>query len=531
LDRPSDEKGATRAAQGFSRRAFFKDAAAAGLVAASANSLWRLNGLAAAGSPGSVVPADWQQFDSAIQDAMQTFGMVGVAVAVVNTAGTLYQNTFGVRDLASGAAVTPQTLFRIGSLTKSLTSMLAATFVDGGTVSWDQRVKEVWPDFRTPNDELTKALRVRDLLGMDTGLGETAASGAHYDYPTALEVLQSLAFLPVLNPPYTEWFYNNPVYTSGGYVPLLGYGVSAEDLLPAYSQKMQERVFGPAGMVSARIADDPRPYTDDYATGHTVDFVEGVAAVPWASIGNLAPTGGALANLADMATYVRLQLGRGVSTTGTRVVSATNLMECWRPHIDVPMTPTDGPDLVRASYGMGWFPYTYVNDRRLIWHSGFYDGFGSFAGFLPDDNLGLIVLSNMSVTSTDYFYRYVLNLLLNKSFGISAAGNDAAVAAYQSGTGHLSDLAAQAGPVDRTAIAPFLGYFNHGYRLSFDAGGALRLRFGARAPRIMAMPDGSYVEASGPFVGTGIRFSTDGYGRPKMAIEDAENLIWEGGLE
>jgi hypothetical protein len=77
--------------------------------------------------------------------------------------------------------------------------------------------------------------------------------------------------------------------------------VAAGDLQSAYARLVQERVLGPTGMGSARIGDDPRPYTDDYATGYAPDFVEGTAALPWVPIGSFAPAGVGLASLTDMA--------------------------------------------------------------------------------------------------------------------------------------------------------------------------------------------------------------------------------------
>jgi CubicO group peptidase (beta-lactamase class C family) len=224
--------------------------------------------------------SEWQPFDQAVQAAMQTFGMVGAAVGVVTADGTLHSQTFGVRDRDSGAPVTPATLFRVGSATKSMTSLLLATFVDDGTLAWDQPVIDVWPDFRAPTDDLTTTLRVRDLMGMATGLSESAAVGLHYDYPSALDVMHGMAYLPVLTPPYTEWFYNNAVAAVAGYLPLIHQGVPPDQLERTYARLLQERVFGPAGMATARLADDPRPYTDDYATGHGPDFVDGMAAEP-----------------------------------------------------------------------------------------------------------------------------------------------------------------------------------------------------------------------------------------------------------
>src|SRR5262249_35096998 len=70
--------------------------------------------------------ADWSAFDRAMEAATQTFGIVGAAAAVVNAAGLVHQHTFGVRDRATGAPVTPSTLFRVASTTKSMSALLVA---------------------------------------------------------------------------------------------------------------------------------------------------------------------------------------------------------------------------------------------------------------------------------------------------------------------------------------------------------------------------------------------------------------------
>jgi CubicO group peptidase (beta-lactamase class C family) len=206
---------------------------------------------------------DWPAFDAAVQTAMSTFDMVGAAVAVVSADGILHAQTFGVRDRASGAPVTPATLFRVGSTTKSMTSLLLATFVDEGLVDWDQPVIDLWPDFRAPTEALTTSLRLRDLLGMDSGLGEPPAVELHFGDPDALGLLRSIAVLPILGPPGTQYFYNNTVYAAAGYLPPLRQGVAPEELQAAYAQLLQERVFGPAGMDGAHLGDDPRPSTAD----------------------------------------------------------------------------------------------------------------------------------------------------------------------------------------------------------------------------------------------------------------------------
>jgi CubicO group peptidase (beta-lactamase class C family) len=119
---------------------FLKGAVAVGVAVAAAASLDGPLSIVRASSLSAVLPFDWQQFDAAVQSAMQTFDMVGAAVAVVAADRTLHGQTFGVRD--SGAPVTPATLFRVAS-TNSMMSLLVATFVDDGTLSWDQPLRDL----------------------------------------------------------------------------------------------------------------------------------------------------------------------------------------------------------------------------------------------------------------------------------------------------------------------------------------------------------------------------------------------------
>ena len=116
----------------LSRRTLLQGAAAAGLGAATTALLGRPIQVAEAAPAVKTEDRAWRPGDDAVRAAMRTFDMVGAAVAVVTSAGIWHSRTFGVRDRAMGAPVTPQTLFRVGSTTKSMTALLVATFVDEG---------------------------------------------------------------------------------------------------------------------------------------------------------------------------------------------------------------------------------------------------------------------------------------------------------------------------------------------------------------------------------------------------------------
>jgi CubicO group peptidase (beta-lactamase class C family) len=367
---------------------------------------------------------------------------------------------------------------------------------------------------------------VRDLFGMATGITEPPAlSATHQGDPTAAQLLQSVVNLPVEHPPGTTWFYNNTVYALGGYLPALHQGVAPSDLEAVYIQQMQERVYGPAGMATARIADDPRPVVDNYASGYGPDLGGRRRVMSFGPVGSYDPVGGTLATLTDMAAYVRMQLREGVSIDGGRVVSAANLAECWRPHIDVPTSPDLDPDAVSSGYAMGWIRETFRDGTSLVWHNGGIDGFTTWIGFLPERDIGLVVLNNMNPTSIGpFFYAAVLTLLLNE-YGLNAGVGPKVDAAYEQAADQLLDLGKQTVPTDRGAIAPYLGSYQGGYRVVMR-GGEAQIRIGPRVLPLAAMPDGTYVMSGGLIAGVPVRFVGAADDAPRMELVGLETVRW-----
>ncbi len=162
-------------------------------------------------------------------------------------------------------------------------------------------------------------------------------------------------------------------------------------------------------------------------------------------------------------------------------------------------------------------------------HIGVIDGFECIIAFLPDDDVGLVVLTN-TLPGSSAFVTNVLNLLLEQRFHLAAGRDAALIGKYQDTTGQLADQAAQAVPVDPAAIAPYLSFYEKGFRLAFDTAGALRLYLQNRAWRVLGQPDGSYVIGSGVLAGTAMSLSRDAVGVPQMELEDYATVRWQSGL-
>jgi CubicO group peptidase (beta-lactamase class C family) len=294
---------------------------------------------------------------------------------------------------------------------------------------------------------------------------------------------------------------------------------------------MQDRIFTPAGMAGSRIADDPRGLVDDYSSGHVFDLrAKAQTLLPFGSIGAHAPAGAALASFADMASWVQMQLRQGTSVNGARVVTAANLAECWRGGAVVPFSPNTEPDALRQYYCMGWQRLEFKDGTILMWHNGAIEGFTSYMGFLPQHDLGIVVLNNMNFAPTGIgFYTYVVALLLSGRFGLNHRVTEKAIAFSDSGLDGLQQLGRRAERVDFRAVAPFFGYYADGYSLVRE-GADLVLRIGSRVMPLAAMPDGTYVIAGGLILGTAVKLAREADGTPHLEIVGVQTVRRTTGL-
>ena len=469
-------------------------------------------------------PIDWTAFDRAVQIGFDHLRLVGAAVAVVSSTQVLHTIILGSRTRVPRRPVTPSTRFLVGSTTKAMSSALVATYVDDGVVGWDQKAVDAWSGFRAPTDELTRSLTIRQLLGMATGIHDHPHTGLHEGDYTPDDILQSLVNLPVIDPPGRAFYYQNGVYSAGAFLPLLASGVSPADLSAAYADAMRTRIFEPAGMSGAAISSDPRDGSADFATGYGYDLTGTPTELPYAPLGGTAPAGSAMANLADQGAFVRLQLRRGLSVTGRRVVSEANLAECWKPGVAIDLQPVRelDPDDLEQRYALGWFHETFTDGTTLLQHGGNIDGFSSLNAFLPEHDLGLVVLTNQDGGAfRDY---YVLNLLLNQ-LGLNLGAPAKALAGMDKRLSALAELRKQSTAVDLKAVDPYLGYYERGYSL-IRQGREVQIRLASRVWPLRQTGDGQYIIAHSlsPILGNPIKLSRGIDGTPQLEIVGYETV-------
>lgn len=477
-------------------------------------------------------------FDRAVRTAFETFGVMGASVALVQGDRIVYNEGLGRRDLG-GEPVDPRTRFRIGSNTKSMTSLLLARYVDDGLASWDAPVVELWPGFVGPTPELTRSLTLHQLLGMGSGIAEpeTIEFFASAGDTDPEELLRSISSLEVIGADNEKYAYNNTLVAAAPYLVMLADGTAPADLAERYAADLAALVFRPIGMNDALVTADPRPFGADAATGYQRDLAQQPQPVPFVSIGGFAPAGSVLASSTDMANYLITQAQLGTAPGGARVASEENVRRTHQPGVLVPPDSLNAlpsallGDTQQTSYALGWFDARFTDGERMLWHAGGIDGFGSLMGFLPQHRLGFVALTNTEPSISGLFNFSVQASFLDQLLGLNAEIPALLDTVPPAQRRQQLDALAATRPVDRSAVKPYLGRYEEGFVLT-RKDEELQLAHDIRRVRVRATADRkAYLILDGPSIlqGRTLTLATDDAGTRTLTIAGFEPVSWLSG--
>ena len=340
----------------------------------------------AAAQPARAPAASLRGLDQYITATMPDWGVPGVAVAVVKDDRIVYSRGFGVRRLDDTSRVTPETMFAIGSITKSFAAAALGILVDEGRIGWRDPVVSRLPGFAMATPEATAGTTIEDLLSHRTGLpGENVVFWGS-DVGRA-EVVRRIRFLPLAYPPRTTFEYQNLAFvTAGEIVPAIT-GTSWDDFVA-------ERVFRPLGMSRSTTRVSEVSKFGNVATAHAPRNGK-VAPISLLNLDNAGPAGSIVSSSLDMARYARLQLQRG-TLEGTRILTDSTVRQLHAGRTIVPVQSGIGlafPDAHLIQYGLGWFIQDY-HDHLIVTHGGQTDGMHANLLLAPELGLGIVVLTN-----------------------------------------------------------------------------------------------------------------------------------------
>jgi CubicO group peptidase (beta-lactamase class C family) len=334
----------------------------------------------------------FQGFDAFVEAEMKQWKVPGLSIAVIKDGNIVLIKGYGYRDVQKKLPVTTRTLMPIGSNTKAFTASVLGTLVDEKKLDWDEPVRSYMPDFRLSDEVAERLTTARDLMSHRTGLPrhDSLYYGRSY---TRQELYSRLRYLDFNKTFRQRWQYNNLMVMTAGILAERITNRTWEDLV-------RERVFVPLGMTRSNftIADITR--SDDYSIPY--GDVAGVStAIPFRDIEAVGPAGSINSSAEEMIRFVQMQIDKG-TYQGKQILSKDAATEMQYPQINFeggrPLTRISDEDessdgLGPGAYGLGLSVTTY-RGRKLLYHGGGIDGFISDMAWLPDERIGVVVLTN-----------------------------------------------------------------------------------------------------------------------------------------
>jgi CubicO group peptidase (beta-lactamase class C family) len=438
------------------------------------------------------------QFTAYIEETMESYKVPGMAVVVVQGGEVAFAQGFGVKELGGNDPITPDTLFSIGSTAKAMTSMMAASVVDDGTITWDTPVVEVMPQFQLSDADATGKITMRHLFAHTSGL-------PNMDLPYFFSgispegIVESLKDVPLNTPPGEGRTYQNEAFAVGGYVAAMAAGAEyGDNLFKSYIGLMQTRVFDPIGMPTATFSIEETLANPNHATPHystlnctLVETGFDIAPTNFWNVAAIAPAGEVRASARDVGRFLMTMLAEGVAPDGTRIVSAGSLAETWTGQIEMQADPW----LNSAKSTPGWSLVDYEG-IEVVTKDGALGGFVANIAFIPDADTGIVVLSNLDFPTPVSSVNWRLVELL---YGLEPNVETLVKPGIEGYLASLSEAYTQLLPVDYESVAPYLGeYESKGapYTIEWRDG---KLWYGQGSldiAQLVGSPEGGYLSIS-----------------------------------
>lgn len=324
------------------------------------------------------------KYDSILTVKADSTGLVGGAVVITHDGRVVYRRCFGVKEAGSSDSVGIHTLFRLASVSKTMTGVLAGILADSGLIGLDDKVISFLPDLRLKDTLHTNNVTVRHVLSHTTGLAPHAYDNLVEEHVPMRVLIDSLFRVNIAAPPGTFYAYQNVVFSLYDTIAALRTGKNFPSLL-------QDYLFDPFGMKDASAGLAPFVNNPDRAMPHARRN-GGYSPLPINDrYYNTLPAAGINASIDDMGHFL-------IALTGgdSSLISSRTLDEVFAPQVRTILkwTYLRRWDKVEAKqYAIGWRLIGY-RERQVAYHGGYVKGYQSEIAVCRHDSIGIAWLSN-----------------------------------------------------------------------------------------------------------------------------------------
>jgi CubicO group peptidase (beta-lactamase class C family) len=348
-----------------------------------------------------------------VVDVMTKNKVPGLGLALIKDDSLIYSRGFGSRSIEEAKPATPDTLFGVGSVTKSFTALAIMQLVERGKLSVQDSVQKYIPNFRPGND--ADKTQIFHLLTHTCGLPALGAAEVlikrgigQDDVGVPLGSIDDL--VSHINEGATEraakpgerFFYWNEGYALLGRIIEL---ITGEE----YGAYVTKNILKPLKMIRSSFSRDVLRNDKDAMTPYMPSKNGKLVSAPFPAHPLIDAAGGLISSANELANYVLMCLSMG-KFDDKQIIDSSLLKEAFHPHIQSGLPSSFGEN----KYGYGWLVTTNFLGHTLISHGGNIGVSTANIGFIPELGVGVTLASNSGLTPTSFIVLYALALLAGK---------------------------------------------------------------------------------------------------------------------
>ncbi len=348
-----------------------------------------------------------QSIEQSIERMRRRAGVPGVSLVVVKDDKIVLVRGFGLRDVANRLPVTADTLFPVGSVSKTFTAVAAMQALDDKALSLDDAPRKYLPEFKLKDPDADARVTLRDLLSHRTGVERADLAWIAFNLNRA-DLIKGIASLNQVAPVGTAFNYNNYLFLAAG-------EVVARAKKQTYENLVESRILRPLGMARSTYSVARLNADTDHSLGYAANPTAQPTVENMLATDSIAAAAGLISSARDMGEFVRMLIARG-QHNGRTIVSQTSFQN---------MTTKQIPAADRVDYGLGLFLRRWKG-AQVIEHGGNVFGYSALIAAIPAKGVGFALLTNGSNSpiSQDAVMASIWSRLLNPELPQPAAKQD-----------------------------------------------------------------------------------------------------------
>ncbi|MBB3697144.1 serine hydrolase [Flammeovirga yaeyamensis] len=354
---------------------------------------------------GQTYKKEVKKIDAYFSQIIQDWEVPSMSVGIIKDGQLIFSKGYGTKEIGKEETPDKETLYAIASISKGFTATMISQLVDEGKLNWEDKVVDHLPYFAVYDPMITQLITVKDILSHRVGLGTFSGDIMWYqsDY-TSEEIIKRIKYVPQSFELRDGFGYSNLMFITAGQL-------IKEVTGKTWGENVQERILDPLGMDRTIYSLKNLDKKGNYATPHRLENNTKNIPIEWTNWEEIAATGGLISSVEDLAKWLDFNMKNGIMN-GDTLISASSRNQLWK--IQNPYTS----DLTKShmethfsGYGLGWGVKDYHGNLRVS-HSGGYDGMITMVNMIPDQQLGVIVLTNGLKSPISAASNYAIDVML-----------------------------------------------------------------------------------------------------------------------